>query len=150
MNKPDFSKPISDIETVVEGCKDSLAKSDWLCMSLYQILSESFIEKFEDKVHWYCISKYQTLSEPFIEKWKDKIDWYCISAWQTLSERFIEKWKYEVNWDCLLNNKNIHWHEFSEEFFDRYNEYLNLKEIHKRRSFSKQFCLKYNLDYRWS
>ena len=149
MKKPDFSKPISNIETVVEECKDSLAKSDWLCISLYHVLSESFIEKFQDKVDWNYISGFQELSESFIEKFEDKVEWFSISTFQKLSEPFIEKFEDKIHWNSLLRNPNICWHEFSEEFFDKYYQHLDLEEMNKRRSFSRVFCLKYNLDYRW-
>ena len=45
---------------------------DWFYISIYQILSEKFIEKHSDKVHWTNISWYQKLSEEFIEKHSDK------------------------------------------------------------------------------
>ena len=41
--------------------------------SINQKLSESFIEKYKDKVYWSYISLYQTLSESFIEKHKNKL-----------------------------------------------------------------------------
>ena len=40
---------------------------DWVEISVYQKLSESFIEKYSDKVNWYCVSVYQKLSESFID-----------------------------------------------------------------------------------
>jgi hypothetical protein len=52
------------------------------------------IKEFEDKVDWVHISVYQKLSEEFIEKYQDKFDWKCISMFQKLSkalEDFIEK-----------------------------------------------------------
>ena len=55
------------------------------------ILSEEFIEKFQDKVNWILISDYQVLSEEFIEKFQDRVNWENISTYQTLSEEFIEK-----------------------------------------------------------
>jgi len=41
---------------------------DFSFISHNKKLSESFIEKYKDKLHWYYISQYQKLSEPFIEK----------------------------------------------------------------------------------
>ena len=63
MSKPNFKEPISNIERVIEEWKDQLTENDWYIISIYQILSE-----------------------PFIEKWKDMVDWHNISAWQKLSE----------------------------------------------------------------
>ena len=55
------------------------------------------VEKFFDEninnfeVNWYLISEYQKLSESFIEKHNNKVDWYRISEYQTLSKKFIRK-----------------------------------------------------------
>ena len=152
MNKclPDFYKPIVNVEQILEELKCSLTIEDWHLASFYQTLSEPFIEKYKDKVDWIYISSYQKLSEPFIEKWKNKVGWYCISSYQELSESFIEKWKNKINFNYLSNNKKINWNDFSEEFFDKYNQHFDLEKINKIRSFSKAFCLKYNLDWRWN
>ena len=127
MKKPNFSKSIPNIEEVVEEWKDSLTKNDWDLISVHQ-----------------------TLSEPFIEKWKYEVDWFYISAHQELSEPFIEKWKNKVNWINILNNEKINWNEFSEEFFNKYYKHFDLEEMNKKRPFSKYFCLKHNLDWRWN
>ena len=127
MKKPDIRKPIPNIDKVIEEWKDYLIENDWDLISL-------------------C----QKLPEPFMEKWKDKLDWNYICRFQTISESFIEKWKDRIDWNSLSVNKNINWNDFSEEFFDKYNQYFDLEEINKRRPFSKGFCLKYNLDWRWS
>jgi hypothetical protein len=58
-------------------------------ISVYQKLSEEFIDKFSDKLSWYNISLYQKLSEGFIEKYKDKVHWEIIIKVQRLSEEFI-------------------------------------------------------------
>ena len=39
------------------------------------------------------ISIFQELSEPFIEKYKDYVDWDFISIYQKLSKSFREKYK---------------------------------------------------------
>jgi hypothetical protein len=49
-----------------------------------------------NKVKWYYISIYQKLSEPFIDKFKDKVDWYYISIFQKLSEEFIVKYQDKI------------------------------------------------------
>ncbi len=54
-------------------------------------LSESFIEKYANKVDWTIISEYQKLSERFIEKYAHKVHWSYISIYQDLSEGFIER-----------------------------------------------------------
>ena len=172
MNKPDFKKLIPHIEEVIKKWKNSLTENDWGYISYHQILSEPFIEKYKDqvnwnyvsirqklsepfiekwkdKVNWSYISRFQILSEPFMEKWENKVNWYCISKYQKLSEPFIEKWKDILNFNNLINNK-IKWNEFNEEFFNQFHQHFDLEEMNKKRPFSKSFCLKYNLDWRWS
>ena len=39
---------------------DELTEDDWVSISINQKLSESFIEKYADKVDWEWINKYQT------------------------------------------------------------------------------------------
>ena len=54
-------------------------------------LSESFIEKFQDKVDWDKISCSQKLSESFIIKHIDKLNLDLILQYQKLSIEWIEK-----------------------------------------------------------
>ncbi len=59
-----------------------LDNADWLRISKYQKLSESFIEKFQDKVDWSGISMCQVLSGDFIEKFTNNVNWYCVPEYQ--------------------------------------------------------------------
>ena len=70
----------------------------WSLISVYQKLSEGFIERHSNKVNWYFISSCQKLSEEFIERHSEEVDWCSISKFQKLSESFIEKHSEEVNW----------------------------------------------------
>ena len=54
--------------------KGLIKKEQWVDISKYQKLSESFIREFQDKVDWYWTSKSQKLSNEFIEEFKDKLD----------------------------------------------------------------------------
>jgi len=65
---------------------------NWKYISEYQTLSESFIERYKNKVDWEWISANQKLSEKFIEKHKDKVSWEYISQYQKLSDIFINKY----------------------------------------------------------
>ena len=90
-NKIKIIEEIKDIEKFFdENIKNF--EVDWVYISIYQKLSESFIEKHIDKVKWNYISMFQTLSESFIEKYFDKVRWSYISKYQTLSESFVEKY----------------------------------------------------------
>jgi len=70
-------------------------------VSQYQKLSESFIDKFQDRVDWHYISIYQKLSEEFIKKFQGKLNLYYISKYQKLSQAFIKKYNIKIsenNW----------------------------------------------------
>src|SRR5574343_531370 len=65
-NKIKIIEEIKDIEKFFDdyvGKSDNISKYDWCYISIYQKLSESFIEKYNDKVNWGYISEYQILSE---------------------------------------------------------------------------------------
>jgi len=93
----------------------------WYRISLYQKLSEEFIERNSDLVVWYYISVYQKLSEEFIERNKDLVDWEYISVYQKLSEEFIERNKDLVDLWCISKYQKL-----SEEFRLKHN--LSLPE----------------------
>ena len=86
---------------------------DWKNISIYQILSEKFIKGRQDKVDLYFIGKYQKLSEDFITEFGDKINWAFISKYQDLSQKFI----FENN----LLTYDLSYQNLSDEFRERYN-----------------------------
>ena len=94
---------------------------NWVYISGYQKLSESFIAKYNNLVSWEYISGYQKLSEGFIAKHKDLVIWYYISKYQKLSETFITEHENYVNWICISAYQKL-----SEEFIKKYKDYLNM------------------------
>ena len=117
-NKIKILEEITDIEKFFDENINNFVV-DWYFISIYQKLSEEFIEKYCNKVYWYYISVHQTLSEEFIEKYKDKVEWYYISIYQKLSESFIEKHKDKIYWNCILLFQKL-----SEEFIKKYKDKL--------------------------
>src|SRR5574343_779114 len=66
-NKIKIVEEIKDIEKFFdENIKNF--EVDWSYISIFQKLSEKFIEKYSDKINWHHISEFQKLSEKFIEK----------------------------------------------------------------------------------
>ena len=136
---------------------------DWHYISIYQQLSEPFIEKYVHKVYWYNISTYQKLSENFIEKFKNKVNWNHISIYQKLSESFIEKYKNYIYWpyiskyqqlseDFISKNKNkVSWNciciyqKLSESFIEKNKYYIDWNCISIYQKLSPSFRKKYNL-----
>ena len=62
---------------------------------------------FFNGIRWHIVSIYQTLSEDFIEKHSDKVSWDKISQYQKLSEKFIKKHINKIDIDYLMQNKNL-------------------------------------------
>lgn len=79
----------------------------WYDISRYTILSEAFIDRFQDKVKWSYISKYQNLSEQFVEKYQDKLNWINISYYQKLSWKFISHFFGKLDLFYLFHNDDI-------------------------------------------
>ena len=113
-------------------------KVDWRLISRNQALSEPFIEKYQDKVVWSSISRNQALSEPFIEKYKDKVDWAYISTYQKLSESFIEKYKDKVDWTYISIYQKL-----SEEFIEKYQNKVYWAYISMFQKLSEEFIEKF-------
>ena len=110
----------------------------WYYISIHQKLSESFIEKYDDKVHWRHISQYQTLSEKFIKKHSNKVDWGNISIYQKLSEEFIGKHKNKVDWRWISSNQKL-----SEEFIGNHIDKVDWYNISIYQKLSEEFIEKY-------
>ena len=75
----DYTNLIDEATLIDSINKDGIDNVDWSCISIYQKLTESFIEKYKDNVNWTYISIYQKLTEYFIEKYNLKIsenNWY--------------------------------------------------------------------------
>ena len=112
----DWTKPQS--EEFIEKYAACLNENSWACISIWQKLSEEFIDRHADKLNWFYISCKQRLSEKLIEKHKDKVDWVCISGQQKLSEDFIRRHATDVDWSRICNHQILS-EEFIEEFVDR-------------------------------
>lgn len=107
-------------EEYIENNKDKLS---WGLISLYQVLSEDLINKYEDRINFDNLSnnKKISLSESFIEKYKDRLNWTFISAYQVLSESFIEKHIDKIDWNGISNYQKL-----SKRFIEKYKDKINL------------------------
>ena len=69
-----------------------LVKGDLHFLSSIKV-KESILDKYSNLIqNWEHVSFFQVLSESFIEKYADKVDWHSIFRYQKLSIQFIEKW----------------------------------------------------------
>ena len=133
-----FTKPISEQKLRAYIATHIINRDSWTSISIYQHLSESFIEDNNDLVDWFKISRYQKLSKSFIEKHKDLVNWNLISQYQKLSEKFIEDHKDLVNWTCI----SIYQH-LSESFIAKYKDLVDWDYISKYQKLSESFIAKY-------
>lgn len=134
-------------ESFIEKYSDKL---NWEYISEFQKLSENFIEKYADKVEWGWISKCQILSESFIEKHSDKLtklDWSNILIHQTLSESFIEKHSDmldRVDWLEISRTQKL-----SENFIEKYSSKLDWVKLSVYQTLSESFIEKHQDDVNW-
>lgn len=109
-----------------------------------QNLSETFIEKFKDKIDWYGVCNNQKLSEDFIRKYQDKVDWETISYRQKLSEEFIEEFSHKLDWQCISEEQNL-----SKEFIIKHFNKLDTDSLFINKNFKLvpiSYIMKYNDD----
>lgn len=100
---------------------------DWTLIAKTEVLTEDFIETFEDKLCWSSI-KYQRLSEPFIEKHLSHLYWVEICSYQTLSESFMEKYINGIYWAII---SQFQW--FSYEFTLRHIDKIRIFRFEKNK-----------------
>jgi hypothetical protein len=85
------------------------------------------MERFKDKINGKWISLYQELSEAFIEKFKDDIDWQSINYYQDISLKFREKYDlYNLEDRCDLEADYFY-------TLDYYDEPINLTFLEKHK-----------------
>ena len=111
---------------------------DWYAVSTNFKLSESFIEKFKDKLNWGILIQNQILSERFIEFYKYKIDFRYIAIYQKLSEEFIEKYQDELKWDYVSAYQVL-----SEPFIEKYQDKVDWIYISMYQKLSVAFIEKH-------
>jgi len=91
---------VNEIIALVKGINKKLV--NWYHISIYQKLSENFMDKHFKYLNKYNISAYQKLSESFIEKHFKDLDKYYISVYQKLSNEFITKHNLTIDEDNWL------------------------------------------------
>lgn len=110
---------IKDHDEILKLCgQETLIKSfhidcdkynflNWEIISEYQILSESTMRRYSDKIDWSLCSRLQVMSERFIEEFKDVVDWDEISKSQHMSVGFMMKFKDRVNWKHISRYQTL-------------------------------------------
>ncbi|MFN8673692.1 MAG: hypothetical protein U0457_16630 [Candidatus Sericytochromatia bacterium] len=87
---------------------DSL-KSSSFCDSV--VLTEEFLEKFENNINWYAISQSDcvTWTLELLYKYKDKLSWCNLSKKENLpwSEEILDKFEAYLDWEQVFKNKGV-------------------------------------------
>ena len=96
---------------------------NWYDISMYQKLSEDFIESHLDKLYMPNIAHYQHLSEHFILKHSNLFDWYTIVQYQDLQEKTLNQIidNFDLKKDGFLMNCILSYNKFSNEFLAFHN-----------------------------
>ena len=87
----------------------------WVLVSfkIEESVLEKLIEKSsESQFCWGAISEHQVLSEEFIEKYQDRVNWNRISYYQKLSNEFVDKFHYRLDFNVFGNypyRKKCYW-----------------------------------------
>lgn len=76
-------------------------------ISIYQRLSEPFIDKYSYYMDWWNICKYQILSERFIEEHIEDIMWFPLCKYANFNIDFFIKYREHIVWQALLQNEFI-------------------------------------------
>lgn len=73
-----------------------------------QIINDSYIDLYHEKINWNIVCKYQKLNINIIKKYINFINWDIISEYQHLSYGMITTFDDYLNWTIILNiRKNI-------------------------------------------
>lgn len=144
----------------------------WNEISQYQILSESFMDKYKDKLNWDSMIISQSMSEEFIISHIYYINWKLLSTYKRdyLSSDFLLKYKDKVNWDIISNKSKyfsnedleklhdlivwdtyIYKHRVDEEIIDKYFDYFtDMGNLLYRNNLSKVFLIKHQEKLGWN
>jgi hypothetical protein len=86
--KLDFDKVISKRESFTYRFWDKF----FIEHKVDEIFLRKFIKHFQyrkDFINWDLISSFQVLSEDFMNDFEDEIDWYAVSYYQKMSKEFV-------------------------------------------------------------
>lgn len=141
-----FWNTMSEHQVLSEGFIDRYNdKMDWEIISICQVLSMPFIAKYQNLVVWRHISRYQKLCESFIEQYCDKVEWDVIFIDQNLSESFIDKHKHRVDWRSVSSYRYL-----PGEFIDRHIHRVDWSNLSKCHLLYETLCDKYPLLVNWN
>ena len=125
---------------LIETNKYHVIKDFWLTEEQLETIINSI---FLNKDIWRLISTRQKLSENFINKYWDELDIPCILKHQKINEKFIyeheEQLKYKFHWDAISMHVSK---KFSEDFFIKFHDRLNIEFLNYRKIISDDLYLK--------
>lgn len=120
-----------------EILEDNIHLMDMEMVSEYQILDESFIEKFENKINFKKIGENNQFSDKFILKYKHKLDIKLFCRTQNLNDHVIK--------DLISNNlevcfETISWRQdLGQDFIKEYFMFLDKDDIVSYQNITESF-----------
>lgn len=117
---------------------EKVSKEQISTMCRNQHLTENFMRNYAKWLDWNMISLYQKLSEPFIEEMADYINWSAICNWYRhpfFSEEFMDKWKNRLDWTSLSK----HCTSLTKDFIYSHMDYIQINELLRNEIVMRKF-----------
>lgn len=117
---------------------DEVSKDQISTMCRTQKLTETFMRAYAKWLDWDMISLYQDLSEQFIDEMHNYVNFYGICNWNRhphFSEQFMDKWKEELDWAALSKYCT----SLTKDFIYSHMEYIHINELLRNEYVLKNF-----------
>lgn len=89
-------------EYIIRRNVDLITKNkQWVNISHFQSLSESFIREYKDYVKWSSICVTSKLSIKFMIEFADRLAWEEVCHFQNLTSEFMDQFAKKIKWDTV-------------------------------------------------
>ena len=147
----DWKKISSHAGLTENFMRDFHKELNWACISMYQMLSEDFIEEMREytSVYFYKIVEYQVLSINTIRTFQSELGendnelWEHLSEYQEFSEEILREFKNKVYWPAVTNLN------LSENFIREFRDYIDWEQMSLKRDLSHEFILEFKHRFNW-
>lgn len=93
-------------EDVIENLADKCGDTNWNTITQFQILSESFLIKHQDKIPWLIACKYQLISDKLLKKFSPQIQ-KMSDKHNNVSREFIRQFVSNIDWNAIANSARL-------------------------------------------
>ena len=128
-------KHLKDIKNKIKWQKYNDPQINWHLYYTYkpEMVDESFVETFMDKINWRFFSAGLTTpivnNIDFLTKYQDKVDWEMISFYGRLNlhEEILEMFPDKIHWNIV--SRYVH---LTEQQIEKFKDRLNFNILNKR------------------